>query len=117
MRTNVSNNKTLFLIDTEAGVSVIKFSSINTQTNIDKNDVIKLTGITSQPIFSLGSFNLQLIHGNDILKHKFHTVADDFPIPSNGIIGKDFIKRFKCLIDYGEMQLTIRKVDSNQGGR
>lgn len=68
-----------------------------------------MVGITKNPIFSLGSFDMKIIEQNVEFEHKFHLVSDDFLIPSNGIIGKDFIKRFKCLIDYGEMTFTIRK--------
>lgn len=59
----------------------------------------------------MGSFNLRIIVQNIEFEHKFHLTSDDFPIPSNGIIGKDFLKRFKCLVDYGEMILTIRNKD------
>lgn len=64
-------------------------------------------------MLSLGSFNLNIVHENIILEHKFHLVHDNFPIPSNGIIGKDFIKRFKYLIDYGDMTFTVRKTDES----
>lgn len=71
-----------------------------------------MTGISKDPIFSLGSFDLTITIQNVNFKHKFHIVTDDFLIPSNGIIGKDFLKRFNCLIDYGEMTFTIRKTDT-----
>lgn len=40
--------------------------------------------------------------------HKFHVVPDDFGIPADGIIGKDFLKIHKCLIDYDEMSLSFQ---------
>lgn len=52
---------------------------------------------------------MKITEQNVDLEHKFHIVSDDFCIPSHGIIGKDLLKRFKCLIDYGEMTLSIRK--------
>lgn len=109
INTNASNVNNLFLIDTEASVSLIKISSISQQISYDKSEIIKLVGIAKNPIFSLGSFNMKIVEQNVEFEHKFHLVSDDFLIPSNGIIGKDFIKRFKCLIDYGEMTFTIRK--------
>lgn len=109
LKTNTSHNNILFLIDTEASVSVIKIGSISGNIVYNKNDIIKLTGIAKTPIFSIGSFNLKIVVQNIEFEHKFHLVANDFLIPSNGIIGKDFIKRFKCLIDYGQMSITIRK--------
>lgn len=109
MKTNTSNKNSLFLIDTEASVSLIKIGSISNNIAYNKNDIIKLVGIAKTPILSIGSFNLKFTEQNVDFEHKFHLVPDDFLIPSNGIIGKDFIKRFKCLIDYGEMKIMIRK--------
>lgn len=112
LKTNVSKEKSAFLIDTEASVSLIKISSVSHDTIYDKSDIIKLVGIAKNPIFSLGSFELKLYEQNVEFIHKFHLVSDDFLIPSNAIIGKDFIKRFKCIIDYGEMEFMVRKPNS-----
>lgn len=110
--TSASNSNLIFLIDTEASVSLIKISSISRNIEYNKNDIIKLIGIAKNPILSLGSFDLKITEQNVEFIHKFHIVSDDFLIPSNGIVGKDFIKRFKCLVDYGDMTLTIRKTNS-----
>lgn len=109
IRTNLSNKNLLFLVDTEATVSLLKFNSLSRDFNYNKNEIIKLTGITSNPLFSLGSINLGINEQNFKCEHKCHLVSDNFPIPSNGILGKDFLKRFKCLIDYREMTVSIRK--------
>lgn len=34
------------------------------------------------------------------IQQKFQIVSNDFPIPTDGIIGKDFLARYKCKIDY-----------------
>lgn len=109
LKTNSSRKNILFLVDTEASVSVIKIGSITSNINYNRNEIIKLTGIAKTPILSIGSFNLKIIEQGLEFEHKFHLVSDDFLIPSNGIIGKDFIKRFRCLIDFGEMSIIIRK--------
>lgn len=67
-----------------------------------------MTGITPHPILSLGSFKLGIREQNSILEHKFHLVPREFQIPAFGIIGKDFLERFHCLIDFGEKSFTIR---------
>lgn len=81
--------------------------------NYNKTEIIKLIGISKTPIFSIGSINLKIIEQNIEFEHKFHIVSDDFMIPANGIIGKGFLKQFKCLIDYGEMNLKLRKHNFN----
>lgn len=105
----MSNSNCVLLVDTEASVSLIKVGTITNQIKYDKTDIVKLVGITKNTIFSLGSFNLKIIEQNLEFEHKFHIVSDNFLIPSNGILGKDFLKCFKCLIDYAEMTLAIRK--------
>lgn len=45
--------------------------------------------------------------GTHIIPHKFHIVTESFGIPLNGIIGKDFIRKFKCQIDYLHRSFTI----------
>lgn len=41
-----------------------------------------------------------------------HIVPNDFEIPVNGILGKDFLKAFECNIDYATMSLTFSCPDS-----
>lgn len=44
-----------------------------------------------------------------VLNHSFHVVSDDFPIPADGIIGLDFIRGFRCKVDFFNWKLTIRR--------
>lgn len=67
-----------------------------------------MKGITNERKHSLGSLNIYMKFKHLNIEHKLHVVSDNFPIPCNGIIGKDFLKRHHCLIDYREMSLTIR---------
>lgn len=66
-----------------------------------------MKGITNEKIESLGSCNITLIFQHISLTHKIHVVNDNFQIPSHGILGKDFLKRFSCIVDHGEMTLTV----------
>ena len=61
---------------------------------------------------SLGSVILPLKISNLEIDHKFHVVSDEFNIPSHGIIGKDFLKRHKCLINYDDMTVTVRPTNA-----
>lgn len=42
-----------------------------------------------------------------MLNHSFHVVPNEFRIPSDGILGKDFIKNYRCNIDYNNMILSF----------
>lgn len=104
----MSNRKLIFLVDTEASVSLLRVNSVENPIDYNKNEIISLTGITKEPILTLGTRKVVLNFGNSIINHKFHIVSDKFPIPAHGIIGKDFIKPNKCLINYGAMTLTVQ---------
>lgn len=104
----------LFLVDTEAHISIVEKSCLKSIFDYDKSDIISMKGITEERQMSLGSANLVLIFEHLSIEHKVHIVADNFPIPSHGIIGKDFMKRHKCLIDYDNMTLTIRPNNAPQ---
>lgn len=56
---------------------------------------------------TLGTTNTE-IHINDhALTHNFHVVGHHFPIPSDGILGRDFLSKYNCLLDYSNWNLTI----------
>lgn len=105
--TTAANGAQTFLIDTQADISVIKETSIENQLLVDQNETIFIKGITNATIQTTGSTHLQIHLGNQIITHKFHIVPDIFNIHVEGIIGKDFLKKYKCLINYENMQLTI----------
>lgn len=70
---------------------------------------IKLTGITDGYVRSLGSTDLRLFFENDLtVNYPFQVVSKNFPIPYDGIIGKDFIWNFKCTISAYTNSFTIR---------
>lgn len=49
--------------------------------------------------------------GSISITFTFHVVPNEFNIPSDGIIGRDFNKYFNCKIDYADM--TIRNSQNN----
>lgn len=108
VKCNVSSKgKSTFLIDTQAGISLIKYSSLLKNLTYNKYDYFDITGITDVPIRSLGSINSELLVNDYPLPQKLHVVPDDFNIPSDGILGKDFLKMFQCDICYHDMTLSL----------
>lgn len=89
-------------------MSIIKINSIEHDANINNNEIIQLRGITDGYTQSIGTTPIKLRIVDKSIKHKFHIVEDEFPIPSDGIIGKDFIQKHFCKLDYYEMEFTIR---------
>lgn len=97
-----------FLVDSQADFCVIKKSDVPNELSIDKSDVVELKGITQNKIKTLGKVNLTLRFPHFAILHDFHIVPNDFAIPTTGLIGKDFIKLYACMLDYGKMTFTIR---------
>lgn len=97
-----------FLVDTQADNSIIKIGSIFNKNSINYNEKIWLKGITDEGIESIGTIHCNLTVGQMEIKTKFHVVSEDFPIPSNGLLGKDFIYSNLFKLDYGDMTFTVR---------
>lgn len=100
-----------YLIDTQADISLVKASAITPNFNwmrkIDSSNVIDIKGITKNSIRSLGTITINFYIENVVLPCTLHVVPDEFNVPSDGILGKDFIKNYKCNIDYDTMLISI----------
>lgn len=84
------------MIDTQADISVIKLSSIRSNIHLNKNDIINVKGITNDIIPSIGLAYINLFIKHLTIQHPFHVVPEDFNIPVDAIIGRDFIHQYNC---------------------
>lgn len=98
-----------YLLDTGATISILKIDKLLPEIQINDLFPCRISGISKGLISSFGTVESELLIDRYALKHTFHIVDEDFPIPCDGIIGLDFIKRFRCCMDYGnQWKLTIR---------
>lgn len=95
------------MVDTQADVSIIKNNTIIPNTYYDASERIRIKGVTDGSIMSLGTISTKLFIPKFAISHKFHIVPNMFNIPADGILGKDFLKRFCCKIDYQDMTLAV----------
>lgn len=102
----------IFLLDTQADISIIKQNAVDSSTFINDDDTVRIRGVTNGLVETFGTIDSDILTNITSVPHEFHVVADNFGVPSDGIIGKDFIKRHKCNIDYENMELTF-KYDNN----
>lgn len=77
------------------------------ENDINNNEIINIRGVTDSTIKTFGTIYLKLFLNTVVLCHKFHVVPDEFNISSDGILGKDFMKTFNCILSYKSMKLTI----------
>ena len=101
------------MIDTQADISVIKYNSINNNKTINFENTIKLKGITTNIVHTLGSVLTSVKIGRKFVPITLHVVENNFPISADGILGKDFIKSKKCILDFSNFTLTFRSFNEN----
>ena len=89
---NTLNKDCEFLLDTGANTNLLIKSAIPENEIINKNEIVRLRGITNEPVYSLGSI-VTKIHGHET---KIHLVEDNFPITEDGILGNGFFKKNKA---------------------
>uniref|UniRef100_A0A1Y1L2Y9 RNA-directed DNA polymerase n=2 Tax=Photinus pyralis TaxID=7054 RepID=A0A1Y1L2Y9_PHOPY len=112
LKINAVGATSSFLVDTGADISVIKISKIsqNYPKYPKKCTIHGVTASTIQSTFAITT-NIFLDVDNRVeheVEHEFHIVSDDFPIPADGILGRDFLTRYKCIIDYDEWSLSVK---------
>lgn len=91
-----------FLVDSGSDVSLIKHNII---TNVVGKNLI-LNGLNGQ-LRTWGFANLVFFVGNISISHDFAVVDDGIPLPVDGLIGRDFLRRFGVTLDYGNGILRI----------
>lgn len=66
-----------------------------------------LFGINDQATKTLGSTTttIKLPNGQK-MNHKFQIVGKYFPLAANGILGRDFLEKYRCIVDYNTWTLT-----------
>lgn len=105
--TNVSDKQCVFLVDTQADISVLKQRLVNEDIEIDDDEIINIKGVTSGMTSSLGTVDINLTYDSYLIPQIFHVVPDDFNIGADGILGKDFLKHYESNISYKNMTLTL----------
>ncbi len=95
------------LIDTGAAISLIKHRFVKNIDKIDTSDVVKLTGITQEAVFTKGSYQIKIKTATKTISHNFHVVEDNFPIRTNGILGDEFFDMTKARICYKTKTLSF----------
>lgn len=94
-----------FLVDTGAKPNLIKESFIPNKGRINPLEVLQLSGITANRVYTLGTIELNIFNYPVI----FHVVHQEFPIEQDGILGRDFLKQTKTKINFEENCIEFGK--------
>lgn len=98
-----------FLVDCGSDISLIKLGKLRPTHQIYQNENCILNGIGANSVHTLGKTDTK-IYFNDLLStnQSFQVVDSSFPIPTDGILGRDFFIKHKCCIDYNTWLLTFQ---------
>lgn len=91
------------MIDTGAEPNLIKSNFIAYPEMINNKIILKLTGITDEPVETMGQVKIN-ISGMPII---FHVVDNKFPIAQAGILGSDFFHTHQAEINYAEELIKV----------
>lgn len=98
----------IFLIDTGAQISFFKINQLKNTVDVNKDEQLIITGaITNVKYTSLGVIKSTVQINKVHYEHEFHLVDDTLNIPSDGVLGSDFLRKFRCKIDYDQLKLEI----------
>lgn len=103
----MNQNKLILLLDTQADISVLKLSSIELQNPINTAAQVLIKGVTHESIQTVGTLRASLSFNSLITTMDFHIVPEEFNIPVDGILGRDFLHRHNCIINYNNNTLTV----------
>lgn len=104
----MANTRCSFIIDSGSDISIFKRDRILSSRQINPTKRFKITGITDGVSETIAETETILQFENGLkLKHNFQTVNNDFPIPTDDILGRDYFCKYRCVIDYDQWLLKF----------
>ena len=101
MEINNTKHIVTLLVDTGADISVVKNNFFKPQL-INNNITTTITGIGQGYLKSIRKIFLEMKFKNFLISRYFQVVQNNFRIPSDGIIGLNFLKKYNCVLDFNE---------------
>lgn len=71
---------------------------------------MNIHGVTEGVVRSYGNLTISLSFDKCVVDNELNVVPSSFPIPADGILGKDFLLRFSCRINYEDMLFQINSL-------
>lgn len=96
-----------FLIDTGAQTSILKRSVGHPKTIINRSSAVNLNGITGKLNKTYGTVKGSLSIPNGSLEQVFHVVDSSISLKFDGLLGGDFLSKFRASISYDHLQLSL----------
>lgn len=102
-----SSSKCTLLVDSGAELSIFKTNKVSRTPVINYDAKCTITGINNLPLETIGSVLTKIYLPNNVtIDHTFQLVDSTFPIPTDGILGRDFLSKFRCTVNYDTWLLS-----------
>ena len=95
----LSDSKCTLIVDTGSDISVIKSHKVKPTRIFYPNEKYPISGIGHDKTLTQTYYIL--------LEGKFHIVDYHFPIPTDGILDRDFLTKYRCKIAFDPWLLTL----------
>jgi hypothetical protein len=92
--------KAKLLLDSGTDVSLIKAHVLRDDVIIDERDIIDLQGISNTGPTTLGQLSASIQLQDGELSHPFHIIPENFPLKSDGILGRDFLRKYRVDVSW-----------------
>lgn len=77
-------------------------------SKIDQSKFCLISGVSENKYKSLGTALINLNFGsNVIINCKLHIVDENFPLPIDAILGRDFLTNFNCVVDFKDWKFKF----------
>ena len=113
LRSPITDGYRTFLIDTGADISIFKENLLKQNVEIKASNS-QISGIGKGTTTTSGIVETDMIFENIYVPIDFHLVPQTFPIPCAGIIGADFLKKYKCSVDFEKNLLFVKPEDYHE---
>lgn len=109
--TNICDHKINLFVDTGSDINLLKENILpknyKSYRNFNPQDNCRISGITKGFVHTIGSVILTLIVRDKQFSGKFFIVDKNFPINTEGILGREFLEFHKTSIDFSTRQVIF----------
>ena len=105
-----------FIVDTGAGVSLIKVRNLRDGLTYFDDNLINLRGINDLLIPTIGRTKLTLEIDGHSIEHTFHLVQNNFPIKTDGILGVDILNKHNFSINFKDSKCYLSRKNTILNG-
>lgn len=110
LNTTITGRPVGFLVDTGAQMTILRGRTVKPNTRFYPNNGASLSGIEpngGQSYRSAGLAFGAIVCQDVLFESEFHLVRDDFQLNVDGIIGSDFLRKYRAVIDFGKSILKL----------